>query len=551
MAAREGQGLQIAVIIFALLAIVGLGGAYAVYASGESTRKELAAAKAAKVQDTATINDLKYELEACKYMLGLGSATQQSMLAAEGQATNKSPEIGQAVAKFESDMKAIEGYKGDTVPSYSTMHTILLAALNKKNANIVDANDQTSKVQSDLVAVTAREKERADAEQKAAETAKTELATEKTNFATSVKSMQDQIATVKTEVDKNSKEMADKVESLEKQNADYVAQSTVDKRTIDDLKGQRKSMESAGTLLNTLRVRNLIPAELENAQASQFESPDGKIVYVNQRQRLAWINLGASDGLTRQMTFSVLDGRTNGVSGGTVKARIEVVRVKDDHSAECRILDDSAGDPIIPGDIITTPTWSPGQFVHFAMAGIMDLHPEDNVKRDDYNLVRDLIKLNRGVIDAELTPEGKRVGNLNVSTRYLVLGEPPDETATKTALDEYTALQKEADRFGIEKITVQQLLTQMGWKGEQRTVELRGGASTQFRTRRPGQPAQPAAPASRAAEPAASPAAEPPAAADPFSAPADGAAPAADPFAPPAAAEPAAPAAADPFAPQN
>jgi hypothetical protein len=549
MAAREGQGLQIAVIIFALLAIVGLGGAYAVYASGESTRKELAAAKAAKTQDTATINDLKYEVEACKYMLGLGNATQQSMLAAEGQATNKSPDVVQAVAKFESDMKAIEGYQGDTVPSYSTMHTILLAALNKKNANIVDANDQTTKVQSDLVAVTAREKERADSEQKAAETAKTELAAEKTNFATTVKSMQDQIATVKTEVDKNSKELADKVESLEKLNAEFVAQATTDKRTIDDFKEKRRETESADTLLNTLRVRNLIPPELENAQASQFESPDGKVVYVNQRQRLAWINLGAADGLTRQMTFSVLDGRTVGISGGTVKARIEVVRVKDDHSAECRILDDSAGDPIIPGDIITTPTWSPGQFVHFAMAGIMDLHPEDHVKRDDYNLVRDLIKLNRGVIDAELRPDGKRVGNLNVNTRYLVLGEPPDETSTKTALEEFTALKGEADRFGIEKITVQQLLTQMGWKGEQRTVELRGGSSTQFRTRRPGQPPQPAAPPAPATEPAASPAAEPPAAADPFSAPA------ADPFAAPAAAEPkpegAAPAAADPFAPQN
>jgi hypothetical protein len=141
------------------------------------------------------------------------------------------------------------------------------------------------------------------------------------------------------------------------------------------------------------------------------------------------------------------------------------------------------------------------------------------------------------VIDAELRPDGTRKGNLTVNTRYLVLGDAPDEKAAQNAINEFTNIQKEVSRYGTDIIPVQKLLTQMGWKVEERTVELAGGsgASSQFRNRKPLQkatPAKPAAGEAPAAEPAPSPAGEAPAAADPFAAPAG---------------TPAAPAAADPF----
>jgi hypothetical protein len=231
------------------------------------------------------------------------------------------------------------------------------------------------------------------------------------------------------------------------------------------------------------------------------------------------------------------------------KARIEVVRLSDDHMAECRILEDSAANPILKGDAVHTPSWSPGQRIHFAIAGKMDI---DGDKVEDYDTIRNIITLNGGVIDAEVRPDGKTIGNLTVNTRYLVLGDPPDDTATATALQEFTKIQTEVSRYGTDIIPVQKLLTQMGWKVEERTVELAGGsgASSQFRNRKPGQKAAPAAPAAGAppAEPMPSP--EAPAAADPFAAPAAGApAPpaAADPFAAPA--EKPAAEAADPFAP--
>jgi hypothetical protein len=433
------------------------------------------------------------------------------------------------LARFQADMDLIDAYKDNSAKDYRTMGNILLNALNRKNSTVTDANGQTTKLQSDLQAVTKRETDRANVADASAKTANDSLTAEKKNYADSLQTIKTEIAAVKTEVDTSIKDSATKLEEFEKEVAGLNNRITVDSKTIADLKEKRRATERAGETL--------------------FESPDGRIAWVNQRQRLVWIDVGRKDGLLRQTTFSVFDHDINGVTNAVPKARIEVVRLSDDHMAECRILEDSAANPILKGDAVHTPSWSPGQRIHFAIAGKMDI---DGDKVEDYDTIRNIITLNGGVIDAEVRPDGKTIGNLTVNTRYLVLGDPPDDTATATALQEFTKIQTEVSRYGTDIIPVQKLLTQMGWKVEERTVELAGGsgASSQFRNRKPGQKAAPAAPAAGAppAEPMPSP--EAPAAADPFAAPAAGApAPpaAADPFAAPA--EKPAAEAADPFAP--
>jgi len=529
MAAREGQGLQIAVIIFALLSIVLAVGCYAFYASGQTALKERDAAKADVQRVTEEKNLADYQLKACQYVLGI-NPDETAVSTAKGHLTTPPPEVDAMLAKFQADMEAIEPYKDNQAKNYQTMGNILLTALNRKNATVTDANTQTVKAQGETDAVTKREGGRAQAAVDAATQAGKSLTDEKTNYANSIQTIKTDIAAVKTEVDTNIKDSAAKVELLEKQVASLNNQVGTDSKTITDLKEKRKADESARETL--------------------FESPDGRIAWINQRQKLVWIDVGRADGLMRQTTFSVFDHDINGVTNAVPKARIEVVRLSDDHMAECRILEDSAANPILKGDAIHTPSWSPGQKVHFAIAGKMDI---DGDKVEDYDTVRNIITLNGGVIDAELRPNGTRTGNLTVNTRYLVLGDPPDETAAAAAITEFTNIQKEVSRYGTDIIPVQKLLTQMGWKVEERTVELAGGkgASSQFRNRKPGQKAAPppAAGEAPAVEPTPSPAGEAPAGADPFGAPAgEPAAPAADPFAAPAP-KPAADAGVDPFAP--
>jgi hypothetical protein len=277
------------------------------------------------------------------------------------------------------------------------------------------------------------------------------------------------------------------------------------------------------------------------------ENPDGHIVRVNQRQQMVWIDRGRADGLLRQTTFAIYDHNENGASSKKSKGRIEVLTVGENMS-EARILEDSPANPIIAGDIIDTPAWSPGQRIHFALAMKMDVN-KDRV--DDFDMVKNIIRMNGGEIDAELRlePTGKvvRNGEISVETRYFVEGEKPSEATNPELLKQYDAFDRERERFNVKKISLDKLLALMGWRAEERTVPL-SGSSGGFLKRSPGKtqpatstepvpsseasPAPSATPADPFGTPAGAPAAAP---ADPFGASAPKAGPAADvdPFATP------------------
>jgi hypothetical protein len=515
MAAREGQGLQIAVIIFAMLTIILAITTYVFYAQADSADKERQAALKQASDEKALNNKYLYRLRAFEYVLGKQSDLAQvtSLAAAAGG----DQDVDTLLKEFESDKALVGSHVAEgQVANYRTMPAILLSAIAKKNSAVVDANDQVNKVQADKTASEAREKARADTADAAVATANADLAKQTQAFGDERTRINTEKTGVQTQLADKDKRYKTQIELLEKDRDILQATGTQLNETITNLQEQRK--------------------ELENERVNLFESPDGKIVWVNQRQRLVWIDAGQSDGLMRQTTFSVFDHDINGVTNAEAKGRIEVVRMRDDHMAECRILEDEAANPILPGDVIHTPTWSPGQRLHFAMAGVMDI---DGDRVDDYEMVKNIITLNGGVIDAEMKSDGTRTGKMDANTRYLVLGSPPDETSSEKALQEFTKIREEVTRYGTDIITVQKLLTQMGWKSEERTVEMSGGGGSSFRPRKAGQ--KPAARPAEGAAPAAAPMPDVAPAADP----------AADPFAAPAAAPaaPAAPAdAADPFA---
>jgi hypothetical protein len=363
---------------------------------------------------------------------------------------------------------------------------------------------------------------RATAAETARDKAVTDLKGESDQYAadrTAIQADKDKLAAQVTTISAKAKTEYDKVT---KEKDAFFAESNQRQTTIDTQKGRIE--------------------ELEKEQADLFENPDGKVTFVNQRQALVWLNLGSADGLLRQTNFSVYDHDENGVANAESKARLEVVRIVGEHLSEAKILEDQPANPILQGDLVHTPSWSPGQRIHFALAGFMDIN---NDRVNDFDLVKNVILLNGGVIDAELKADGTRApGKLTVNTRYLVLGEAPTDTSSAAVLAQFTNIQDEADKMGTDNISVQDLLTMMGYKPEERTVEMSGGAG-EFRKRTPGKKAPPAAAApTPAGEAPAAEDAPAPEGADPF------ATPAADPFGGDADPMPApAPAAeADPFA---
>lgn len=204
-----------------------------------------------------------------------------------------------------------------------------------------------------------------------------------------------------------------------------------------------------------------------------FEVADGSISHVSQGG-LVWIDLGSADALRPLVTFSVYDADVRDTSRTDPKGTIEVKMVMSDHQAEARITSDDPRNPILRGDKIYSPAWQRGKQLHFAFTGIIDVNGDG---ASDLQLVRNLVTLNDSLVDAYLSDEGNVEGAMSVSTRYLVLGRLPDGALRVKHLEGWGAMNKEAVALGVETITLDQFLDQMGYRPDSRAVQL-GSAAT-------------------------------------------------------------------------
>lgn len=516
--------MQIAVISFAMLTIILAITTYVFYAQSASASKDLEAKTKALSDKQMENNKLMYRVVAMQYVLGLKDVTKEQMEVAKNSAGGDDADVKDVLEKFDADMALVGDQVAPEARNYRTFMNNLLTALAKKNASVADSMQQVRTIQKAKDDAENAAKARADTAIASAEKSQADYAKESKTFADDRTTMEEQ----KTQ-------LAAKITAGENRAKTEIARANEEKGLFEKHN------------LQLTQVNKRITEKLEDVvkdQATFNESPDGHITKVSQNQRLVWIDRGRADGLLRQTTFSVYDHNENGMSSNKSKGRIEVLTVGE-HLSEARILEDKPSNPIIAGDVIETPAWSPGQRVHFALAMKMDINKD---RIDDYDMIKSIIEMNGGVIDAQLRIDanGKvvREGDIGVDTRYFVQGEKPSETTSAELQKQFNQFDADRERFNVKKLSVDNLLALMGWRAEEKTVELAGSRGG-FMKRSPGK-SQPAAspsdaPASEGTTPA--PAAAP---ADPFGSPA-AAGPAVDPFgAPGAKATPAADV--DPFA---
>ncbi|MGL4511446.1 MAG: hypothetical protein ACRCT8_00005 [Lacipirellulaceae bacterium] len=292
-----------------------------------------------------------------------------------------------------------------------------------------------------------------------------------------------QVAEIKATLDKTQQDLAaerasfnDARQQLERQRQDLT--KTLDSSRQDfetKLADAEASVAKAQTeLTDSETSRNKLLEERE-LESPSFEVADGRVTYVNQANQTVWINLGEADALRRQITFSVFESELSDAGKAAKKGSIEVTRLLGEHLAEARVTSDDKRNPILPGDQVYSQVWQRGKKLRFALTGLVDL---DGDGTSDLQQAKDLIALNGAVVDSSIEEDGTIDGEMTVNTRYLVLGEYPNAPSKAKIREAFNTMSDQADKKGVEVISLDEFMSQMGYEPQEKTAPLGGGSAS-------------------------------------------------------------------------
>lgn len=431
MAARENQGLQIALIIFVILTIILIVTTYMFFSSYSQERDR---AKGLAEQNASA-----------------NSAAQKAIAETEEikKLVTGDPAVAVTALKEGAD-KDIQSL-GDNPPEVQQNYRALVE---KMAGKIRELQAEKTKLTADNAALNAQ----LATNQQAAQAEVAQYVEKLTATAADLEGERTKFGQDRTEL----------TGQMEQLNSKFQTANTERERVSQQTSGQIASLSGELKRSEELRVR-MINEKERDAKANEY--PDGKITRVNQRTRLAWLNVGTADGLRSQTSFVIVAPEDGNPVKSKPKGSIQVVRLTGEHQAEARIVEDDLSNPIMPGDLIFSTVWDAGRKEHFALAGSMDINHDG---ADDTQLVHDLITLNGGVIDAQVV-DGKKSGNMTLETKYLVMGDRPGAEGTtpdEGDIASFGEMISEAEKLGVKTIAVSEFLDYMGYKGQERTVNL-------------------------------------------------------------------------------
>ena len=267
-------------------------------------------------------------------------------------------------------------------------------------------------------------------------------------------------------------EAAERYDVLSGETVDEVRNVEQVKRTAavnrDHLKEQTVSAESSVKVIADINAN--LRSKIEQLTDPFFEEADGKVVYVDQLNRVVRLNIGKDQGLRLLTKFAVFpeDALLRGeikpkgavevvrfIGGNESDARIiddeetlkNVIRSVDNQDAAMKILETELTDPISSGDLVYTPLWQKGERPTYALDYFLDV---DNDGGDDLDLLVNIIEASDGVVSAWIDKNGELRGAVTPETNYLIVSNTPLEEALDASdLSDET---KEAIRTAREKL---------------------------------------------------------------------------------------------------
>jgi hypothetical protein len=428
MAARQDQTLVISLIVFVCIAVIGVAWGYLMYKSSSDAHKQLTDTQQRLTEKDNALRNTVDENQQYRAYLGLG----------------EQDSFDDVKATYDEDMKQYGGTFDESQQSYRNILITVFEENQKIAEREAQAKQEVARLEEQLEAVVLEKEAQKEKFDEALAEAQADTARQRLSFEEDRKGLEAE---------------QQKLLTTQQEQKDFYQKELADRDAkITDLNERLQN--------NELALEKLL-AERETATES-FEVPDGRVSWVNQ-DGTVWINLGAADSLRRQITFSVYDPEMHDPAKATKKGSIEVTRILGDHMAEARITEDKSTDPIIGGDYVYSQVWHPGKKLRFALTGVIDI---DGDSTHDVQRAIDLIQLNGGVVDSYLDDEGQQQGEMSVDTRYLVLGEFPEDALKAGFREGWSTMTEDANDKGVETILLAEFLNQMGYNPLERTVQL-------------------------------------------------------------------------------
>ncbi len=434
--ARENQDLQIALIVSVMLTIILGVATFLCYRKYTDTEKSLQAA-------LADGNKKSREADMAR--------DEASRLKKDFVGVPDTERIEELSNQFAEDMKKYGGAYSQESQFYRPLVEKMFQTIQDKNKDLVDTKDENQRL-----------KDKYESREAGKDAQLKEFADQVNRVTQDLKAREETFGKERTQLTDDQNKIREQLKTAQKD-------AETEKSTLES-----KNQETGAKLKKTTELAKRLREQNASLTNQTMDIPDGEISWINQRNGTVWIDIGKADNLSPLITFAVYPADISNLGKGAKKASIEVTQILDDHLAEARILDDKIADPIMRGDKIHTPIWNPGDKRHFALAGFMDINGDG---KNNMQLVRNLIKLNGGVVDCDVDEKGKVNGEISVDTRYLVLGDKPSEKGDPNGAVAYSKIFGEAENLGIQKIAVGDLLERMGYKPQSHLVNFGMGAN--------------------------------------------------------------------------
>lgn len=422
-ASGEGAtGVKIALIVFVVLTVASLTGTIILYTYQSDLQAQ--AASASTQQEDAQQRATEAENRLQNAAKSIAGDTDPAKMAQALKTTQQ--QLISSIERPEARGAAAEPVQDD---DGGRPRPPLLTLVNTLNTNYLKALSDLEQANTDIASLQAQLK-------KATE----DLKTTQQQYAEKTRKLEADYEALEAQAAKNREDWQKQVQDL---TAQLETRSEAAGQQLTGERQQRRAIEQQ--LAETQKrskelVETLSQFRPKGDTMSALQIADGYVVRAVAGEKIAYISVGAKDGVKRGMSFSVYS-RTKGIpEEGSGKGAVQVTEVFD-NTAECKISRASNGEPLVEGDLIANPFFDRSRKLNFLVAGDFDLDFDGQVEDPGGEQVTKLIVQSGGNV----------VKQLDTRTDFAVLGAPPQQSIQTVNADTPEAQQRSAQRLAARK----------------------------------------------------------------------------------------------------